>query len=302
MSQMRHRPLTRNTFYRDSPVAAYALYGTGPLHGLANGARYSPPGKFPVLYFAADRLQAQLEVAHHINRHLPPDPHNEIRQLHSALSSYNVELLREILQNMSDSETGYVESQELSTFLEIPIVDQLFRTDPARLQLYLEFAPHLRTPLRCVVDASRVTLSVNITARGILDLTHKETLDNLGIDSDELLLPTRTWVCAEETNYPLTQRIGLAAWDAAGVDGILAPSALSKDSTSSLVRRPANLILFMHENEPSRPRSNAVKIETEEEFVKMTKLFWVHRPEWLIKALETYEPECARIFKRLPRT
>ena len=79
ISKVRQVPLTRNTFYRDSPVAAYALYGTGPLHGLSRGGRYSPAGEFPVLYFAADRLQAQLEVAHHLNRHLPYDPSDEIR-------------------------------------------------------------------------------------------------------------------------------------------------------------------------------------------------------------------------------
>lgn len=301
MRAVRPLPLSRNTFYRDSPVAAYALYGTGPLHGLSRGGRYSPSGKFPVLYFAADRLQAQLEVAHHINRHLPEDPSDQIRELHKALSSYKVKLLQELLQEMASSDDGYREIPALEEYLEVPIVDKLFHEDPARLQVFLELAPHVQTPLRCVIDSSRISLSINITARGILDLNNSETLKTLGIDPSELMTSTDTWENASDADLTLTQRLGLAAWDAPGIDGILAPSALSKNNLSGLVIHPTNLILFMHENEPHLPRSNSVRIDTEEEFVKLTKMFWVHRPEWLVSALEKYEPEAAQTLKRLGR-
>lgn len=292
-------PLKQNTFYRDSPVAAYALYGTGPLHGLARGGRYSPPNAFPVLYFAADRLQAQLEVAHHLNRHLPDDPSDQIRQLHNSVSSLNARRLLTVLQDMASSDEGYVENEALKEFLEVPIVSKLFHDDPARLQVFLELAPHLQTPLRCIMDSSRISLSVNITARSVLDLNNAETLTRLGLNAADFLLSTDTWESATENNYTLTQRLGLAAWDAPGVDGILAPSALSQESVSGLVIHPVNLILFMHEKDCHLPRSNSVRLDTEEEFVKLTKRFWVHRPQWLIDALDKYDPEAARILRRL---
>jgi RES domain len=301
IKNVRPLPLNQNTFYRDSPVAAYSLYGSGPLHGLNRGGRYSPAGTFPVLYFAADRLQAQLEVAHHINRHLPADPSDQIRELHIALSSYKVQLLQAILQEMASSDEGYRETDALTEYLQVPIVDKLFHEDPARLQVFLDLAPHLKTPLRCSMDSSRISLSINITARGVLDLNNAQTLETLGIGTSELLTPTDLWEKAPSTDYTLTQRLGLAAWDAPGIDGILAPTALAKEHISGLVIHPVNLILFMHEKECHLPRSNSVRIDTEEEFVKLTKLFWVHRPQWLIAALEKHEPDAAQVLKRINR-
>lgn len=301
IGRVRPVPLNRNTFYRDSPVAAYALYGTGPLHGLDRGGRYSFQGAFPVLYFAADRLQAQLEIAHHLNRHLPNDPSFEIRELHKSLSSFNLPVLIEILKEMADSDDGYTENEAIKQYLQNPLVEKLFREDPARLRVFLELSPHVMTPLRCTMDSSRLSLSVNITARGVLDLNNQETLDTLKVDRDELLVPTDVWESATSGNLTLTQRIGLAAWDAPGIDGILAPSALTRENQSALVNLPTNLILFMHETDRHLPRSNSVRLDTEEEFLKLTKLFWVHRPAWLVEALERYEPEAAEVLKRLNR-
>ena len=210
------RPLNRNTFYRDCPVSSYCVYGTGPLFGLNRGARYSPPQSFPVLYFSADRLQAQLEAAHHLNRHLPPDPSDYIRRLHSALTSYQVELLHGILKDMAASEDGYQPSAAIAEYLEVPIVNELFEEDPARLQVFLELAPHLTTPLRCVLDSSRLSLSVNVTARSVLDLNNAETLKLLEIRHEDLVRTSEEWETATSSNYTLTQRIGLAAWDAPG--------------------------------------------------------------------------------------
>ena len=202
---------------------------------------------------------------------------------------------------MASSDEGYVENAEVRDYLEIPLVDKLFHEDPARLQLFLELAPHLRTPLRCLMDTSRVNLAVNITARSVLDLTNEETLQILDVGKEQLLEPTDSWETATKASYTLTQRIGLAAWDAPGIDGILAPSALSKEFLSKLVTHPVNLILFMHEKENHLPRSNSVAIEAEEEFIKLTKLFWVHRPQWLIEAIEKHEPDAALTLKNIGR-
>lgn len=144
-----------------------------------------------------------------------------------------------------------------------------------------------------------LNVAVNITARGILDLTNDETLNILEITTADLVFPTDDWERAEPTNWSLTQRIGLAAWDAPGIDGILAPSALPADCHSSLVIHPVNLVLFMHEQDCHLPRSSSVQIEIEDEFVQLTKLFWTHRPKWLILALERHEPEAAKVLKSI---
>lgn len=292
-------PLDRNTFYRDCPVAAYALYGTGPLYGLDLGARYSPKGSFPVIYLAADRLLAQLEAAHHLNRLQPEDHSQQIRLLHQSLSSLDVSELLAILKDMAGSENGYEVTEEISRFLKVPLVNKLFTEDPARLQVFLDMGPHLRTPLRCITDTSRISVSVNVTARGVLDLTDDKTLKILGVEKSELLLPSDVWQNSSGEDMPLTQRIGLAAWDAPGVDGILAPTALPQQSLSQLVNLSTNLVLFMHEKEKHRPRSNKVSLDTEEEFVKLAKLFWIHRPQWLLDALERNEPLAARAFRNI---
>lgn len=147
MASARPVQLQRNTFYRDCPVSAYAIYGTGPLYGRNPGARYSPPGSFPVIYLSADRVLAQLETAHHINRSQPKDPKEEIRAIHKALSSFDTSQLLSVLKEMADSEEGYIENPEISKYLENPIVRELFEADPARLQVFLEMGPHLVTPL-----------------------------------------------------------------------------------------------------------------------------------------------------------
>lgn len=107
------------------------------------------------------------------------------------------------------------------------------------------------------------------------------------------------WQESSQENMPLTQRLGLAAWDAPGIDGLLVPTALPKNCLSDLVRIQVNLVLFMHQTERHRPRSIKVSLDTEEEFVKLTNLFWMHRPTWLIEAIERQHPYEASILKKL---
>lgn len=131
MKDARLVPLKSHTFYRDSPVAAYAIHGTGPLFWLAKGARYSPPGEFPVIYLSADRLLAQLETAHHLNRAQPESPKEEIQRIHKALSSYDSEHLLILLRQMADSDDGYIENDEITKYLVDEDVRKLFAEDPA---------------------------------------------------------------------------------------------------------------------------------------------------------------------------
>lgn len=301
MRQAAARPLVQNTFYRDATVASYVINGTGPLFGLNLGARYSPAGAFPVLYFAADRLLAQLEVTHHINRLLPTDPTAQIRELHSALTSLQVDNLHNLLIEMACSDQGYELNASITEFMRVPIVRSIFEQDPALLQVYLEQSQRLSTPLRSSMDKSRISIAVRVTARGVLDLADPKTLEILQIDSSDLVLPTDSWAAPATSTLPLTHRLGLAAWDAPGIDGILVPTALPAQALSSLVNYPVNLVLFMHEKDPHQPRSTSVQIEIEDEFVDMTKLFWTHRPQWLLSALEEHEPELAKVLKRIAR-
>lgn len=298
---IRSLPLDRNTFYRDAPVASYALYGTGPLYGLSRGARYSPPDHFPVLYFAADRLLAQLEAAHHLNRLMPKDVTSQVRELHESLSSSKAQRLSKILSEMATTDEGYEKSPELLEYLQIPIVKDIFEQDPARLLVFLEQKPNFGFSLRAAMDSGRISIAARISTRGVLDLTNEEVLGKLGIENSDLLQPTESWQGSTKSALSITERIGLAAWDAPGIDGILAPTALPNSEQSSLVLTPYNLVLFMHENEPHRPRSASVQIEIEDDFVNLTKLFWVHRPKWLLDALDRHEPDAARVLKRMGR-